>query len=152
MPKFDSKAESQVFEHITGDYPFEIAAVDQGISTGAKTRGSETREVKLKFYTDATFTKPIAQWTEDFINSENCIWKWSVFAKCVGITLNDGEEFDITESWIGRRGWASCKPQASQTDTTKKYNRVVAFLTNKGALTASKPAPAPAAVEDDIPF
>ncbi len=134
MPKFDSKAESQAWQLLDGDYPFEIVAVDSGISTGQKTRGSETREVKLKVYQDATFAKPLAQWTEEFINFETSVWKWSVFAKCVGMVFGDGDEFDITPTWCGRRGWATCKPQADRNDATKKYNRVAVFLTNKGQL------------------
>lgn len=131
MPKFDSKAENVVTQLLDGDYRFEIVAVDSGISTGPKTRGSETRDVKLKFYADAEFTKPLAQWTEDFINADNCVWKWSVFAKCVGMEFGEGEEFDITDRWIGRRGWATCKPQTSTTDKDKKYNRVAVFIVNK---------------------
>jgi hypothetical protein len=158
MPKFDSKAESVSFELINGDYPFEIVAVDNAISQGEKTRGCDVREVKLKFYQDATFTKPLAQWTEDFIAADNCIWKWSVFAKCIGNMLVDGEEFDIDHSWIGRRGWATCKPEEdkdktkidAQTGRVKRYNRVAVFITNKGML----PPNVKAATEekDDLPF
>ncbi len=151
MPKFDSKAEQATWQLLDGDYPFEIIAVDTAISKGAKTRGADVREVKLKFYADATFTKPMAQWTEDFIDAENCVWKWSVFAKCVGFVLIDGQDFDIDESWIGLRGWATCKPQASQTDKDKKYNRVAVFITNKGKLERVA-APAKPVEDEDIPF
>lgn len=131
MPKFDSKAQQVSNEQLKGDYRFEVVAVDTGISQGAKTRGSDVREVKLKFFADEAFTKPVAQWTEDFINYETSLWKWSVFAKCVGVKLTDGEEFDIDASFIGKRGWATCEPKASQSDPSKKYNRVVAFITTK---------------------
>lgn len=154
MPKFDPKAEQTAFQLLDGDYPFEIVAVDNAISKGAKTKGSDVREVKLKFYTDTTFTKPMAQWTEDFIDAENCVWKWSVFAKCVGIVLTEGQDFDITEQWLGLRGWATCKPEASTstaaTDKERKYNRVAVFITNKGKLERA-PVQAPKD-EDDIPF
>lgn len=151
MPKFDSKAEQSPWQLLDGDYPFQIVAVDSGISQGAKTRGSDTREVKLKFFADKTFTKAIAQWTEEFINYETSVWKWSVFAKCVGLDFADGEEFDITERWIGRRGIATCKPNADRNDASKKYNRVAVFITNAEKL---PPAPAEAVKveDDDIPF
>lgn len=151
MPKFDSKkAETPVFEVLNGDYPFEIIAVDNGVSTGSKTRGCDTREVKLKFYADKTFTTPKAQWTEDFINHDNCLWKWFVFSKCVGLELADGEEFDIDEKWIGRRGWATCKPEADRNDASKKYNRVAVFITNKEKLPRNVEV-APVADDDDLP-
>lgn len=159
MPKFDSKAESQTFEHITGDYPFEVVAVDNEISQGAKTRGSDTREVKLKFFKDATFAAGVAQWTETFIYHDSTEWKCSVFAKCVGKVLTDGEDFDIDASWIGLRGWASCRPEVPSNEKSKplaeqkKYNRVQAFLTNKGQLPRNaNAAPAKPAEDDDIPF
>lgn len=156
MPKFDSQAEAPIYQLLDGDYPFEVVAVDNGISTGAKTRGSEVREVKLKFFTDTTFTKPMAQWTEDFINFETSLWKWSTFAKCVGAPLVHGEDFDITAAWIGLRGWATCRPHLPESEKTKKaeeqkrYNRVAAFITNKGKLERAPVAQTPP--EDDIPF
>jgi hypothetical protein len=159
MPKFDSKAENVAFEVISGDYPFEIVAVDNSISKGDKTRGSDVREVKLKFYSDATFAKPLAQWTEDFINYETSQWKWSLLAKCVGFELTDGQEFDIDQAWIGRRGWASCSPHTPPTEAAKpvgerkKYNRVSAFLTNKGMLPPNPQVQHRAVEEkDDLPF
>jgi len=163
MPVFDSKkAETPIFEVISGDFPFEIVAVDSSISQGGKTRGSDVRDVKLKFYKDATFTQPVAQWTEDFINADNCLWKWFVFSKCVGFEFADGHEFDIDGSWIGRRGWATCKPQETNrkddidasTGRPKRYNRVAVFITNKGKLPPNLPTEfAPSSDPDEkLPF
>ncbi len=150
MPVFDSKkAETPIFETLTGDYPFEIVAVDNSISKGGKTSGAEVREVKLKFYKDANFTQPVAQWTEDFINSDNCLWKWFVFSKCVGFVFTDGHEFDIDATWIGRRGWATCKPERDKNDAQKFYNRVAVFITNKTKLPPNVQAAQKA--DDDLP-
>jgi hypothetical protein len=158
MPKFDSKAENQVFELLSGEYPFEIVAVDNAISKGAKTAGCDVREVKLKFYKDKTFTTPLAQWTEDFIAYETSEWKWSLLAKCVGVELKDGEDFDITSAWIGRRGWAMCKPEEDKDKTkidastgrTRRYNRVFQFIVNKEKLAVN--AAVTAEEKDDFPF
>ena len=155
MPKFDSKAESQSFELLDGDYRFEIVAVDSAISQGNKTRGSDVREVKLKFFKDANFTQPAAQWMEDFIYHYSTEWKCSVFARCVGKHLADGAEFDIDASWIGHRGWATCKPEEDRdktkidtaTNKVRRYNRVRVFITNKEKIAARVIAPTPA---DDV--
>lgn len=158
MPKFDSKAESQSCEILDGDFRFEIVAVDNAISKGAKTRGSDTREVKLKFFKDAEFAKPAAQWTETFIAHESTDWKYSVFAKCVKVELQDGLEFDIDATWIGRRGWATCKKEADQANATKPvadhkfYNRVRGFITNKERLAPNVAAKQPTNPDDDLSF
>ena len=166
MPKFDSKkAETPVFEILNGEYPFEIMAVDNGISKGAKTNGSEVREVKLKFFADKTFATPKAQWTEDFIYHEKTEWKVFVFARCVGLDPKDGDEIDIDASWIGRRGWSRCRPETDsdktkidpQTGKVRQYNRVGEFIANKEKLprntaittTAADPF---ASKEEDRPF
>lgn len=158
MPKFDSKkAETPVFELLNGDYPFEIVAVDNAISKGAKTNGSDIREVKLKFFADKTFTTPRAQWTEDFIYHDSTEWKVFVFSKCVGLEPKDGEEIDISESWIGMRGWATCRPKETSnkenidpaTGKTKRFNEVLAFITNKEKLPRN-PAVVAAPVGEDV--
>lgn len=155
MPKFDSKkAETPVFELLNGEYPFEIVAVDSGISQGAKTKGSDTREVKIKFFKDKSFAEPKAQWTENFIYHADTEWKVFVFSKCVGFTPRDGDEIDIDPSWIGRRGWAKCEPEKDKDETKKddngqvrRYNRVRVFITNKEQL-APNPEAAKAAAEN----
>jgi hypothetical protein len=156
MPKFDSKkAETPVYELLTGDYPFEIVAVDSGISNGPKTKGCDTREVKVKFFADKTFVVPRAQWTEDFIYHESTEWKVFVFSRCVGLDPKDGEELDIDDSWIGRRGWATCRPEATsnkdnidqETGKPKRYNGVAAFITNREKL----PPNVVAKDDDDLP-
>jgi hypothetical protein len=159
MPVFDSKkAETPIYELLTGDYPFEIVAVDNVISQGAKTRGSDVRDVKLKFYCDKTFAQPAAQWTESFIAHESTEWKYFVFSKCVGFEFKDGENFDITAEWIGRRGWATCRPQSTSnkenidpaTGKPKQFNSVLAFITNKEKLAPNAQAVKPKE-EDDLP-
>lgn len=161
MPKFNSKAENVVHEFLSGEYPFEIMAVDNAISQGNKTRGSDTREVKLKFFKDATFAVPVAQWTETFIYHETTEWKCELFAKCVGFTdpAQDGTEFDIDGSWVGRRGWAKCQPETPREELSKpvnerkKYNRVQIFIANHAqALSPNPNAAKPAEEDDDMPF
>jgi hypothetical protein len=151
MPIFDPKADTPTWQSLNGEYPFEIIAVDSGLSNGTKTNGSDSREVKLKFYENDKFEKPIAQWTETFIDHESTAWKYSVFAKCVGLEFASGQSFDIDAAWIGRRGWANCKPQADRNDAAKQYNRVAQFLTNKGRLSVAAVIPA-ATGDDDLPF
>jgi hypothetical protein len=160
MPKFDSKkAETPIYELLTGDFPFEIVAVDNAIQNGSgKTRGSDVRECKLKFFKDKTFTQPVAQWTENFIAHESTEWKYFVFSKCVGLEFKDGEEFDIDSSWIGRRGWAQCRPEATtnqanidpETVKPKRFNRVAVFITNKEKL-APNPQAKPVVEDEDLP-
>lgn len=156
MPKFDSKkAETPIYELLTGDFPFEIVAVDNGVSKGQKTNGSDVREVKLKFFADKTFTVLRAQLTEDFIYHDSTEWKVFVFARCVGFDPKDGEELDIGTSWVGRRGWATCRPQETSNKTNidpetgrpKRYNGVLAFITNKEKL----PPNVVAKDDDDLP-
>jgi len=131
MPKFDSKVENISLEMLKGDYPFEIVAVDNAISQGAKTRGSDTREVKLEFYKDNTFAQRVAQWTETFIYHDSTEWKCSLFAKCVGMTFQDGVEFDIDSSWVGRRGWATCKPEGDNANKDKPASEADTLRTLK---------------------
>lgn len=147
MPKskFDSKAESSVFELLPdGDYPFEVVACDFTLSTGAKTRGSDQMELKLAFYRDAKFERKIAQWTETMIFHPNCEWKISVFAKCANVMVGgkapgDGEEIEWTAGLVlGLRGWATVHSQEGTSERAKaehkRFNRVLAFITNKEKL------------------
>ncbi len=139
--KFDSKAESTQFELLPdGDYPFEIVGVDFSVSKGGKTNGSDVMEMKVAFFEDATFQKKIAQWTEDLIFHPNCEWKISVFTKCANMLVNGkppehGAEIEYTEDTVlGLRGWATVRQKAGQQDPNKKFNYVLAWLTNKEKL------------------
>lgn len=149
MPKlkFDAKAESLQFELLPdGDYPFEVVAVDFSISKGRATAGSDVVELKLRFFSDKTFTKRRAQWTEDLIFHENCAWKVSVFTKCTNILVDgkvppDGAELDYSEStMMGLRGWATVRTEEYEKNgQRKKANRVASFLTDREKLPRNTP-------------
>lgn len=157
MPKTTFKTpEPPLNERLNGDYPFEVVACDFGISNSkGKTNGSETMELKLKFFRDATFEKPVAQWTETLYFHESCDWKVHQFSLAANLQVEGrlvkvGDEIEYTENMvIGLRGWATCMPEKSTTDASKEYNRVKVFLTNKEKL--------PKHVQlsdtvDDVPF
>lgn len=157
--KFDSKAESTVFELLPdGDYPFQIIAADFGISKGPKVAGSEDMDLKVAFYKDGTFEKKIAQWTEGFIFHPSCEWKLSVFTKCANMLI-DGQPPDhgadieySPDTVVGLRGWATVRNKPSQTDKEKRYNYVASWLTNKAKIPrapVTAPAEAPAQPQDD---
>jgi hypothetical protein len=148
MPKTTFKTpEPPLNERLNGDYPFEVVGVEFGISTSAgKTRGSETMELKLKFYRDATFAQPVALWTETLYFHESCDWKVHQFMVAAnlqfdGRLVKPGDEVEFTDhTVIGLRGWATCAPEKDTRGNTdesgkvKEYNRVRAFITNKPKL------------------
>ncbi len=121
MPKFTYTGEDNEqlkFELLkAGDYPFELVALDTGFSTGSKTRGCEQAELKLKFFTDATFTKPLGQWTETLTFPDDSIrdkdtrkfltGRLNMFAKSTGIFADVGDAIEIDEHSVGLRGWAA---------------------------------------------
>lgn len=146
MPKFDDKAEQPKFTILNGDYPFEIIKVENKISKGAKTAGSEVRTVEMAFYEDDTFANKLATIKDDLIDHPACDWKFSVLAKCVHFTVMPGEAFDVNNQWRGYRGWAHVAPEPDRQDPKKEWNRVRAFLTDKKAI------PAREVGEDEIPF
>jgi hypothetical protein len=148
MPKTTFKTpEPPLNERLNGDYPFEVVGCDFGISTSkGKTNGSETMELKLKFFRDATFAQPLAQWTETLYFHESCDWKVHQFMLAANLQVNGrlvqkGDDVEFTEYLvIGLRGWATCLPEKDKSNATddagrvKEYNRVRAFITNKQKL------------------
>lgn len=162
MPKASfAKPEQPLFEQITGDYPFEVVGFDVTISQGNKTRGSSQMELKLKFFKDATFEQPVAQWTETLIFHPDTIWRVNQFALCANVQVNgriiqEGDDVDYTDSEpepgcvavnpIGLRGWAKCLPRQGIKDPTKKFNSVQIFYTDKPKLERATEDP------DDVPF
>lgn len=152
MPKhtFDTPTEG-TFEHITGEFPFEVIAFEAGIQGGTgPTKGSDCIELKCKFFADDTFTKPLAQWTEKLIFHESIGWKINNFTDCANMLIDGrkpkpGEGVDFSEeSCIGLRGWAKCEPESSRTDKTKIYNRVKQWLITKPKLAKKNTQPEPA--------
>jgi hypothetical protein len=146
MPKASFQTpEPPLFEKLKGKYPFEVVGFDQSISKGGKTGGSEVMELKVKFFKDATFTQPIAQWTEKLIFHESTQWKVNQFAVCANLQFNGrpvqpGDDVDYNEhTTVGLRGWALCEPEVSKDQknedgTPKTYNRVQVWLTNEPKL------------------
>jgi hypothetical protein len=142
MPTYNPDAKAPTFELVRGDYPFEIEAVEKGISKGAKTGGSTTHKLTLAVYRDASFTDKIA--TVKNSNSATLIdhpstdWKYSVFAKCVNAPVKAGQSLDPNDSWIGLRGHAKFLPEPDKADPKKEWNAVAVFYTDKPALPKRK--------------
>ena len=149
MPKYDPTATAPTYEILSGDFPFEIVGVAKGISAGPKTNGSDCHDIKLQFYADATFTKPVSKFDEGLIDHPSCAWKYSVIAKCVGLQVPPGSDLAPDESWLGYRGWAKCEPKPGLKDPKKEWNSVLIFYTDK-------PKIAPRVIEkkseEDVPF
>ena len=153
MPQYDPNATNPTVQILKGDYPFEIKAVDQKISKGAKTAGSPKHELTLEFYADDTFTRRLATVRNNstaLIDHPATDWKYSLVAKCVGFPLKAGDTIAPDERWIGYRGWAMCVPEPDDKDATKEWNAVKVFYTDKPKL-APRPQ-APAVAEEDVPF
>jgi len=160
--KYNSKAEPLVFELLPeGDYCFEIVGFDLGISTGGKTKGDDQMELKVAIFKDATFTKKLAQWTENFQFSKSVEWKIELFAKCSGITIggripNDGEEIEFTEDTVlGLRGHCTVHQNEytpAGSSEKKKNNRVSVWITNKGTIPRNTPAPKVEGEKEVLPF
>jgi hypothetical protein len=151
---------------LTGDYPFEIVKVENLISNGPKTRGSDTREISLVFFRDEKFTEQIANVRDTLINHESCDWKFSVLAKCVHFDVLDGQDFDVDDDWLGYRGWAHCAPEPDKKDKTKSWNRVRVYLCDRKPIAPraiptsddadraafGKPTTTASTDDDDCPF
>jgi len=169
MPKIAfTTTEAPLSERLKGDYVFEVIGVDFGISTSrGVTNGSDLMELKLKFFADATFSKPLAQWTETLYFHESCDWKICQFLVCAnfkvgGRIFQKGDDTELTtENVVGLRGWASVSPEMSNSEEEKKkpeaerkrYNRVQVFITNKEKLAPNQPAKSAAKDgDDDLPF
>jgi len=140
MPKFQRTTdEVERFELIkNGYYPFEVTGYEQGISTG-KTQGCDYVGLRVKFFTDATFTKPIGMWTERLtfpqsMDRELNRFLTSVlnsFAICTGMHGEVGQEVEFTEgAVIGLRGVAYVK-QVKRKDSGELTNRVDRWATDK---------------------
>jgi hypothetical protein len=147
MPKFNPNAEAPKYELITGTFPFEIVAVEHLTSSGAKTNGLPERKVTLRVFKDTQFKENLADITDSLYddshlpeNEQKCAWKFHVLAKCVGVLLKPGEDFDIDSGFIGFRGFAEFKPEANPKgkDPTKLWNRVKNYLTDQPAMPPRK--------------
>ena len=163
--KFETPSEP-LFEVLKGVYPFEVVAYDSALQSGTGvTKGSETVELKVKFFKDETFDTPLAQWTETLIFHEKTGWKIDTFIAAAGIMIDgrlavpgkDAVDFS-EEVCIGLRGWAKCEPEPGTTDKTKLYNRVKQWLIDKPKLAkkgaTQEPAddPGTPVPEDNISF
>ena len=146
MPTYDPNAKQPEVQIINGDYPFEIAGVEELISKGAKTRGCNQRKVFLDVYKDTSFSVKIAEVNDILIDSPKCDWKYSVLAKCVGFEVAPGASLDITEEdFVGLRGWGHFAPEPDKVDPKKEWNRIKVFLTDRQKLP-------PRAPEDNVNF
>lgn len=128
MPKYNPEARAPQMQLINGDYPFEIVKVENLISQGVKTRGCDQRKVHLDVFQDTTFKVKIAEVNDLLIDAPNCDWKYSVLANCVGWKVASGEGIDVTEDWIGYRGWGNFAPEPDKNDPSKKWNRIQVYI------------------------
>lgn len=92
------------------DCIFCVVQFDIGISTGAKTKGSENYEMKVEIEPTGKILK------ETLIDHPSTDWKIDCFLKSAGVQIAKGETFDFNETvatgsnvrWIdpiGLRGW-----------------------------------------------
>lgn len=137
----------------SGNYGFEVIGADKGISNSGKTNGCETLSIKVKFFTDNEFKKPVAQWTErltfpqlsgrdpktmdlnKFLNGV-C----NMFVKCTNMKAEVGEEITLEpETVIGLRGVAHVT-QVKNERSGEMQNRVKTWLTDKEKFERNAPS------------
>lgn len=140
----------------TGDYYFQVVGFDEGIANKGKTNGCPIVTMKLRFFTDRTFQKPVAQWTERLTfpqTGDRDLNKFlggllNMFAKCTNMRIVVGEEVDFNEGrCIGLRGVARVR-QEKRSDSDAMTNRVDRWLTDKEKFPRVVDAPE----DDDKPF
>lgn len=140
-----------------GEYPFTILEVNSMTTSKA---GSPMIPIKMEFKDKDGNTSNVY---ENLVFTENAAWKVKQFLKCVcGEHIAAGRRVDFEDpkflSWLAKRGGrAKLKVESYTKDGNERTrNAVDAFLYDKAAAPAAKPAPAPAPVEeeeeDDCPF
>lgn len=141
MPKYQyTEEEVPQFELLkNGDYHYEIVGFETGIANKGKTNGCEIVTLKVRFFTDRTFEKPIAQWSERLTFPEtqsDDLNKFlqgtlNMFAKSSNMPRTPGAELDFSErTCIGLRGVARVS-QEKREDNGELKNRVKLWLTDK---------------------
>lgn len=139
-----------------GDYAFEVIGYEAGLANGGKTSGCEIITLKLKLFSDATMTKPVAVLSDRltfpgtgnrdldrFLNAQ-----LNMFAKCTGLAGAVGEEVEYSEAaCVGLRGWLRVK-QAKSDKTGDMVNRIDFFRTDKGRIQKVVNVAAPAGEEE----
>jgi hypothetical protein len=159
--------EVQQFELLKhgSEWPFEIVNSETAIApqNAGKIRGCDQTELRVKFFTDATFTKPVGMWTEnltfphdgtDADTAQFLRGMINAFIKCTGIASGPGVEVDLSpKSVTGLRGWAKVKVRRYERKGEEKgkgtgeANQVSNWLTDREKF----PRNTPPAVESD-PF
>lgn len=179
MPRFNNQ-DNQAFTLLpSGDYVFEVKAMECGIQSGSgKTSGSPFWEFKL------SLTKPgndelRGSVYEKLIDHPSTGWKIDTFVKSSGVAPAVGAAFEFDEQaatdsgcvWIdpiGLRGWChvNVEEYTKQGETEKRRkNKVASFLTDKPKLPRIEreqpvsapppPAAAPSHIardDDGLPF
>jgi hypothetical protein len=134
MPKYQyTEEENERFDLLkAADYPFEIVGYDSGISKSQKTNGCDQMELKLRFFTDTTFSTPVGQWTETLTFPDSgrpdtdrfLQGRLNMFVKSANMRAAIGQEIEFDEvSTVGLRGWAHVtqEPKQTKNPTTQKY-------------------------------
>ncbi len=139
-----------------GDYAFEVIGYEAGLSNSGKTSGCEIVTLKLKLFSDATFSKPVAVLSDRltfpgtggrdldrFLNAQ-----LNMFAKCTGLAGAVGEAIEYSEAaCVGLRGWLRVK-QVKSEKTGNMMNRIDFFRTDKGQIAKVVQMAAPAGEEE----
>lgn len=141
-----------------GQHPFEVVGYDSSIAKGDKTNGCDQVVLKLRFFRDKEFKQPLGQFSERITlpgdDEQSGLWMRdrdladflnqiaSMFAKCVGFDLNEGEEVEFNETLIGRRGLAYVAQTPKRSNPTEKYNHVKTWITNGEKFEPACPSPA----------
>jgi len=155
MPSFQFTNEDvPQFELLkSGNYGFEVVGADVGISNSGKTNGCETLSLKVKFFSDKEFKKPLAQWTErltfpqltgtdektvnlnKFLNGV-C----NMFVKCTNMKAAPGQDITLDpSSVIGLRGVCNVT-QVKNERSGEMQNRVKTWLTDKEKFPRNEPS------------
>lgn len=144
MPKFQyTEEEVPKFEVLkNGDYHFEVVGFATSLGKG-KVNGCDVVELKVKWFADRTFSKPIAQWTEYLTfpqTQDKDLNRFlggmlNMFAKCTGLSVEPGQELELNErTCLGLRGVAAVHRRTKKDKEGKpigETNQVDRWLTDK---------------------
>ena len=114
-----------------GDYILEVIESVDGISRGAKTKGSEQFELKLR----EDKTGKIIY--ETLILFPSLAWKMDGFIQAFNIAAVEGEEIELNApDFVGLRGWVKLNHETRNKgqDNEKTYNRIAILYTDKPKL------------------
>lgn len=153
MPKYTFTDSESIGILPAGDYIAVVESAENGISKGAKTRGSETIELKCRIENKGNKIK------ETLTFHESTAWKIDTILKALGYKFPKNHAVEVTlDMLVGRRGFVHViqeKYTSSQTQEEKTVNKIDKWLCGKpidhivSAPTAATPAAPEATVDPE---